>query len=78
MEPICGCIIVLYLEPICCLGNSHLCLLMNIIGNTLKALPLLLQVGDCLGTLAKTFKTYFLPFFDELSMYLTPMLVSEK
>jgi hypothetical protein len=51
---------------------------MNIIGNTLKALPLLLQVGDCLGTLAKTFKTYFLPFFDELSMYLTPMLVSEK
>ncbi|VAI01412.1 unnamed protein product [Triticum turgidum subsp. durum] len=32
------------------------------------------QVGDCLGTLVKTFKTYFLPFFDELSVYLTPML----
>ncbi|KAF8681903.1 hypothetical protein HU200_045352 [Digitaria exilis] len=36
------------------------------------------QVGDCLGTLAKTFKTYFLPFFDELSMYLTPMLGKDK
>jgi hypothetical protein len=35
------------------------------------------QVSDCLGTLVKTFKTHFLPFFDELSMYLTPMLVSE-
>ncbi|RLN15504.1 HEAT repeat, putative [Panicum miliaceum] len=36
------------------------------------------QVGDCLGTLAKTFKTYFLPFFDELSMYLTPMLGKDR
>nr|CAB3493578.1 unnamed protein product [Digitaria exilis] len=36
------------------------------------------QVGDCLGTLAKTFKTYFIPFFDELSMYLTPMLGKDK
>jgi hypothetical protein len=32
---------------------------------------------DCAGTLVKTFKTHFLPFFDKLSMYLTPMLVSE-
>ncbi|XP_062212132.1 uncharacterized protein LOC133913097 [Phragmites australis] len=36
------------------------------------------QVGDCLGTLVKTFKTYFLPFFDELSVYLTPMLSKDK
>ncbi|XP_038881667.1 importin-5-like [Benincasa hispida] len=31
------------------------------------------QVGDCLGTLIKTFKASFLPMFDELSSYLTPM-----
>ncbi|XP_044979842.1 importin-5-like [Hordeum vulgare subsp. vulgare] len=36
------------------------------------------QVGDCLGTLVKTFKSYFLPFFDELSVYLTPMLGKDK
>ncbi|XP_066397593.1 uncharacterized protein [Miscanthus floridulus] len=36
------------------------------------------QVGDCLGTLVKTFKAYFLPFFDELSVYLTPMLGKDK
>ncbi|KAG8062221.1 hypothetical protein GUJ93_ZPchr0003g18203 [Zizania palustris] len=36
------------------------------------------QIGDCLGTLVKTFKTYFLPFFDELSIYLTPMLAKDK
>ncbi|KAF0913161.1 hypothetical protein E2562_020287 [Oryza meyeriana var. granulata] len=36
------------------------------------------QIGDCLGTLVKTFKTYFLPFFDELSIYLTPMLAKNK
>jgi hypothetical protein len=35
------------------------------------------QVSDCLGILVKTFKTHFLPFFDVLSMYLTPMLVTE-
>lgn len=34
------------------------------------------QVGDCLGTLIKTFKASFLPMFDELSSYLTPMWVS--
>ncbi|XP_023517621.1 importin-5-like [Cucurbita pepo subsp. pepo] len=31
------------------------------------------QIGDCLGTLIKTFKASFLPMFDELSSYLTPM-----
>ncbi|CAO2822092.1 unnamed protein product [Amaranthus hypochondriacus] len=36
------------------------------------------QVGDCLGTLIKTFKTSFLPFFDELSSYLTPMWGKDK
>uniref|UniRef100_A0A0D9VXV9 TOG domain-containing protein n=1 Tax=Leersia perrieri TaxID=77586 RepID=A0A0D9VXV9_9ORYZ len=36
------------------------------------------QIGDCLGTLVKTFKTYFLPFFDELSVYLTSMLAKDK
>ncbi|KAL6637674.1 hypothetical protein ACP70R_025246 [Stipagrostis hirtigluma subsp. patula] len=36
------------------------------------------QVSDCLGTLVKTFKAYFLPFFDELSVYLTPMLGKDK
>jgi hypothetical protein len=35
------------------------------------------QVGECLGTLIKTFKASFLPFFDELSVYITPMLVSQ-
>lgn len=37
-----------------------------------------IQVGDCLGTLIKTFKASFLPFFDELSSYITPMLVSSS
>ncbi|CAL0323404.1 unnamed protein product [Lupinus luteus] len=32
------------------------------------------QVGDCLGTLVKTFRASFLPFFDEFSSYLTPLL----
>lgn len=36
------------------------------------------QVGDCLGTLIKTFKASFLPFFDELSTYLMPMLGKDK
>ncbi|KAK9986830.1 hypothetical protein SO802_031781 [Lithocarpus litseifolius] len=36
------------------------------------------QVGDCLGTLLKTFKASFLPFFDELSSYVTPMLGKDK
>ncbi|KAM0952064.1 putative importin-beta domain, armadillo-like helical, TOG domain, importin beta family [Dioscorea sansibarensis] len=36
------------------------------------------RVGDCLGTLVKTFKTSFLPFFDELSIYITPMLGKDK
>ncbi|XP_058073781.1 uncharacterized protein LOC131222648 isoform X2 [Magnolia sinica] len=36
------------------------------------------QVGDCLGTLIKTFKASFLPFFDELSLYLTPMWGKDK
>ncbi|XP_055814578.1 uncharacterized protein LOC129884270 isoform X3 [Solanum dulcamara] len=34
------------------------------------------QVGEILGTLIKTFKAAFLPFFDELSSYLMPMWVS--
>ncbi|KAG6520022.1 hypothetical protein ZIOFF_017051 [Zingiber officinale] len=36
------------------------------------------QIGDCLGTLIKTFKASFLPFFDELSLYITPMLGKDK
>ncbi|KAJ6944728.1 importin-5 isoform X2 [Populus alba x Populus x berolinensis] len=36
------------------------------------------QVGEILGTLIKTFKTSFLPFFDELSSYLTPMWGKDK
>ncbi|KAH9617550.1 hypothetical protein KSS87_021809 [Heliosperma pusillum] len=36
------------------------------------------QIGDCLGTLIKTFKASFLPFFDELSSYLTPMWGKDK
>ncbi|KAF3322060.1 importin-5 isoform X2 [Carex littledalei] len=36
------------------------------------------QVGECLGTLIKTFKVSFLPFFDELSIYITPMLGKDK
>lgn len=38
--------------------------------------PFMIQVGDCLGTLIKTYKASFLPFFDELSSYLMPMWVS--
>ncbi|KAG6790921.1 hypothetical protein POTOM_000028 [Populus tomentosa] len=33
------------------------------------------QVGEILGTLIKTFKASFLPLFEELSSYLTPMWV---
>ncbi|KAG0492708.1 hypothetical protein HPP92_006106 [Vanilla planifolia] len=36
------------------------------------------QVGDCLASLIKTFKTSFLPFFDELSIYVTAMLGKDK
>lgn len=36
------------------------------------------QVGECLGTLIKTFKSSFLPFFDELSTYITPMWGKDK
>ncbi|KAL8142865.1 hypothetical protein V2J09_015897 [Rumex salicifolius] len=36
------------------------------------------QIGDCLGTLIKTYKAAFLPFFDELSTYLTPMWGKDK
>ncbi|KAM2985013.1 hypothetical protein FF2_005466 [Malus domestica] len=36
------------------------------------------QVGEILGTLIKTFKASFLPFFDELSSYLTPMWAKDK
>jgi len=35
-------------------------------------------VSECLGTLIKTFKASFLPFFDELSVYITPMLGKDK
>lgn len=34
------------------------------------------QVGECLGTLIKTYKNLFLPYFEELIVYITPMLVS--
>ncbi|CAA3002294.1 importin-5-like [Olea europaea subsp. europaea] len=36
------------------------------------------QVGEILGTLIKTFKSSFLPFFDELSSYLMPMWGKDK
>ncbi|CAO2832879.1 unnamed protein product [Amaranthus hypochondriacus] len=36
------------------------------------------QVGDLLGTLIKTFKAAFLPFFDELTSYVTPMWGKDK
>ncbi|KAK4258237.1 hypothetical protein QN277_007709 [Acacia crassicarpa] len=36
------------------------------------------QVGEILGTLIKTFKASFLPFFDGLSSYLTPMWGRDK
>ncbi|GAB2286974.1 hypothetical protein Dimus_021362 [Dionaea muscipula] len=36
------------------------------------------QVGEILGTLIKTFKGSFLPFFDELTSYLTPMWGKDK
>ncbi|KAL3518942.1 hypothetical protein ACH5RR_021531 [Cinchona calisaya] len=36
------------------------------------------QIGEILGTLIKTFKASFLPFFDELSSYLVPMWGKDK
>ncbi|CAH1418461.1 unnamed protein product [Lactuca virosa] len=36
------------------------------------------QVGEILGTLVKTFKASFLPFFDELSSYIMPMWGKDK
>ncbi|CAN1335991.1 Ipo5 [Linum perenne] len=36
------------------------------------------QVGEIMGTLIKTFKASFLPYFDELSSYLTPMWGKDK
>ncbi|KAK4780071.1 hypothetical protein SAY87_016177 [Trapa incisa] len=36
------------------------------------------QIGEILGSLVKTFKAAFLPYFDELSSYLTPMWGKDK
>ncbi|KAG0582851.1 hypothetical protein M758_3G093200 [Ceratodon purpureus] len=36
------------------------------------------QVGECLGSLIKTFKTAFLPYFEELIPYITPMLGKDR
>ncbi|XP_076939883.1 uncharacterized protein LOC143608843 [Bidens hawaiensis] len=36
------------------------------------------QVGDCLGSLLKTFKAPFLPLFDELLPYLMPMWGNDR
>ncbi|CAM8887011.1 unnamed protein product [Rhodiola kirilowii] len=36
------------------------------------------QVGNCLGALIKTFKAPFLPLFDELSSYITPMWAKDR
>ncbi|KAL1540937.1 importin-5-like [Salvia divinorum] len=36
------------------------------------------QVGEILGTLIKTFKASFLPFFEELSSYLMPMWGNDR
>ncbi|XP_039045507.1 importin-5-like [Hibiscus syriacus] len=36
------------------------------------------QVGELLGTLIKTFKASFLPLFQELSSYITPMWGKDK
>ncbi|KAL2633872.1 hypothetical protein R1flu_005351 [Riccia fluitans] len=36
------------------------------------------QVGECLGTLTKTFKNLFLPYFEELIVYITPMLGKDR
>lgn len=41
-----------------------------------ELLVFLFQIGEILGTLIKTFKASFLPFFDQLSSYLMPMWVS--
>ncbi|KAJ0798434.1 putative armadillo-like helical, importin beta family [Helianthus annuus] len=39
---------------------------------------ILFQIGEILGTLIKTFKASFLPFFDEMSSYLMPMWGKDK
>ncbi|KAI5084377.1 hypothetical protein GOP47_0000546 [Adiantum capillus-veneris] len=36
------------------------------------------QIGECLGTLIKTFKAPFLPFFEELIPFITPMLGKDR
>ncbi|XP_027072925.1 uncharacterized protein [Coffea arabica] len=36
------------------------------------------QIGEILGTMIKTFKASFLPFFDELTSYLMPMWGKDK
>jgi hypothetical protein len=36
------------------------------------------QVGECLGSLLKTFKVAFLPYFEELIPYITPMLGKDR
>jgi hypothetical protein len=36
------------------------------------------QVGECLGTLLKTFKAAFLPYFEELMPFITPMLGKQR
>jgi len=36
------------------------------------------QIGECLGTLLKLFKSSFLPYFDELVSFITPMLGKDR
>ncbi|KAJ7541709.1 hypothetical protein O6H91_10G072300 [Diphasiastrum complanatum] len=36
------------------------------------------QVGECIGTLIKTYKAAFLPYFDELMSFITPSLGKER
>eukprot|EP01018_Ginkgo_biloba_P022655 Gb_23621 [translate_table: standard] len=60
----------------CCWHRPNWCFTYTLIiwKNDIKDL-ISLQVGECIGTLIKTFKSSFLPFFDELFSYLTPIYV---
>ena len=49
--------------------------LTNMLTSLNECIQVITQIGECLGTLLKWFKSSFLSYFDELVSFITPMLV---
>ena len=49
--------------------------LTNILTSLNECIQVITQIGECIGTLLKLFKSSVLPYFDELVSFITLMLV---